>query len=92
MDGQLHLEIEKNVQPVQLPTRRVPTALKELLKKELDWLPSIGVIQKVDIPNERISAIVVTIKKNCKVRLNRYCAKATESSSSQKPLSPAHNR
>ena len=62
MDGQLHLEIDKNVHPVQLHTRRVPIALKEPLKKELDQLSNIVVIQKVDTPTEWISAIVVTIK------------------------------
>ena len=69
LDGQLQLEIDKNVQPVQLPTRRVPIALKEPLKQELDRLSNIGVIQKVGTPTEWISAVVITTKKNCKVRL-----------------------
>lgn len=67
--GQLHLEIDKDVHPVQLPTRRVPIALKEPLKQELDRLSSIGMILKVDTPTEWISAVVVTTKKNGKVRL-----------------------
>ena len=54
---------------VQLPTRRVPVALKEPLKQELDRLSNIGVIQRVDTPTEWISAIVVTTKKNGKVGL-----------------------
>ena len=43
-DGLLHLEIDKNVQPVQLPTRKVPIAiaLREPLKQELDRLSNIG--------------------------------------------------
>ena len=69
LEGQLHLEIDKNVQPVQLPTRRVPIALREPLKHELDRLSNIGVIQKVDTPTDWISALVVTTKKNGKVRL-----------------------
>ena len=69
LDGQLHLEIDKNVHPVELPTRRVPIALKEPLKQELDRLSNIGMIQKVDTPTEWISAVVVTTKKNGKVRL-----------------------
>ena len=68
INGQLHLEIDKNVHPVQLPTRRVPIALKEPLKKELDRLSNTGVIQKIGTLTEWISAIVVTIKKNGKVR------------------------
>ena len=69
LEGQLHLEIDKDVHPVQLPTRRVPIALKEPLKQELDRLSSIGMILKVDTPTEWISAVVVTTKKNGKVRL-----------------------
>ena len=32
----LHLEIDRNVQPVQLPTQKVPIALREPLKHELE--------------------------------------------------------
>lgn len=69
LEGLLHLEIDKNMQPVQLPTRKVPIALREPLKQELDRLLNIGVIRKVDIPTNWISALVVTTKKNGKVRL-----------------------
>ena len=69
LEGLLHLEIDKNVQPVQLPTRKVPIALKEPLKQELDRLSNIGVIWKVATPTNWISALVVTTKKNGKVRL-----------------------
>ena len=69
LEGLLHLEIDKNVQPVQLPTRKVPIALREPLKQELDRLSNIGVIRKVDTPTNWISALVVTTKKNGKVRL-----------------------
>ena len=69
LEGLLHLEIDRNVQPVQLPTRKVPIALREPLKHELDRFSNIGVIQKVDTPTSWISALVVTTKKNGKVRL-----------------------
>ena len=69
LEGLLHLEIDRNVQPVQLPTQKVPIALREPLKHELDRLLNIGVIQKVDTPTSWISALVVTTKKNGKVRL-----------------------
>lgn len=69
LDGQLPLEIDKNIQPVQLPTRRVPIALRELLKQELDRLSNIGVIRKVATPTEWVSAVVVTAKTNGKVSL-----------------------
>jgi len=34
LEGLLHLEIHKNVQSVQLPTQKVPIALREPLKEE----------------------------------------------------------
>ena len=76
LDGQLHLEIDQNVQPVQLTTRRVPIVFRERLKQELDRLSDISLIRKVDSPTEWISAMVITTKKNGKVnealRRNRY--------------------
>ena len=64
LDGQLHLESDKNVYPVQLPTRRVPIDLREPLKQELDRLSNTRGIRKVDTQTEWILA-----KKNGKVRL-----------------------
>lgn len=55
LEGLLHLEIDKNVQPVQLPTRKVPIALREPLKQELGRLSNIGVIRKVDTPTNWMS-------------------------------------
>lgn len=76
LDGQLHLEIDQNVQPVQLTTRRVPIVFRERLKQELDRLSDISLIRKVDSPTEWISAMVITTKKNGQVnealRRNRY--------------------
>ena len=54
LEGLLHLEIDRNVQPVQLPTRKVPIALREPLKHELDGLSDIGVIRNVDNPQAGI--------------------------------------
>ena len=67
--GQLHLEIDKNVHPVELPTRGVLIALKKPLKQGLDRPSNIGMIEKVDTSTEWISALVITTKKNDKVRL-----------------------
>jgi len=36
LEGDLHLEIDPNVPPVQLPTLKVPIAIKEKLKEELN--------------------------------------------------------
>lgn len=41
LEGLLPLGIDRNVQPVQLPTRKVPIALREPLKHKLDRLANI---------------------------------------------------
>ena len=41
LEGLLPLGIDSNVQPVQLPTRKVPIALREPLKHKLDRLANI---------------------------------------------------
>ena len=72
LEALLHLEIDRNVQPVQLPTRKVLIALREPLKHELDRLSNIGVIRKVDTPTSWISALVVTKPLNEALHRNHY--------------------
>lgn len=69
LEGDLHLEIDPSVTPVQLPTRRVPLAVKEKLKTELSRLEKLGVIKAVDVPTDWISAMVVTMKKDGRIRV-----------------------
>ena len=52
-----------------LPPRRVPLAVKDKLQAELEILSSIEIIAKVDDPTDWISSLVVTTKRNGKVRL-----------------------
>ena len=60
LEGDLHLEIDPNVPPVQLPTRKVPITIKEKLKEELDRLEGLNIITPVNVPTSGISATVVT--------------------------------
>ena len=69
LEGDLHLEIDPNVPPVQLPTRKVPIAIKEKLKEETDHLDGLNIITPVNVPTSWISAIVITLKKYGNVRL-----------------------
>ena len=69
LEGDLHLEIDPHVPPVQLPTRKVPIAIKEKLKEELDRLEGLNIITPVNVPTSWISATVITLKKNGNVRL-----------------------
>ena len=68
IEEKLHLQIDKTVPPVQLPTRKVPIAIKDKLKEELQRLTDLGVITPVEVPKEWISATVVTTKHNGKLR------------------------
>ncbi|PFX12515.1 Retrovirus-related Pol polyprotein from transposon opus [Stylophora pistillata] len=69
LEGDLHLEIDPNIPPVQLPTRKVPIAIKEKLKEEINRLEGLNIITPVNVPTSWISATVVTMKKNGNVRL-----------------------
>ena len=69
LEGALHLEIDPSVPPVQLPTRKVPLAVKEKFREELRRLEKLNIIAAVNVPTKWISATVVTLKKNGKVRL-----------------------
>ena len=69
LEGDLHLEIDPNVPPVQLSTRKVPIAIKEKLREEIDCLEGLNIITPVNVPTSWISPTVVTLKKNGNVRL-----------------------
>ena len=68
-EGKRHLEIDKTVTPVINPPRRVPFALKEKLKSELDRLEGLEIIREVKEPTDWVSSLVVVEKPNGKLRL-----------------------
>ena len=47
--GSLHLDVEDSVTPVQIPTRKVPIALRQHLEAELKRLANLGVLEPVDV-------------------------------------------
>ena len=49
LQEKLHLEVDKTVNPVVLPVRKVPFALKEPLKRELDRLVAKGILVPVEV-------------------------------------------
>ena len=69
LEGKLHFELDEEVKPVQLPVRKVPVAVRDKLKKEVNRLDNLNIIKKVTVPTDWISALVVTVKPNGKVRL-----------------------
>jgi hypothetical protein len=69
MDGKLHLEVDSSAQPVIMPPRRVPIAVKGKLKDELKRLEDMGVIAKQEAPTLWVSSLVVTEKSNGQLRV-----------------------
>ena len=57
------------VPPVIHPPRRVPEALREPLKKELEALVQQGIITKVDEPTDWVNSLVRVTKSNGTLRL-----------------------
>ena len=61
--------LKLNVTPVIKPSRRVPHAFMEPLKKELNSMVNMGVIEPVTEPTEWANPLVVAFKKNGKLRV-----------------------
>lgn len=64
-----HLTLKEGAIPVVHAPRRVPEALKEPLKNELDRMLALGVIEKVEEPRDWVSSLVLTTKANGKLRV-----------------------
>ena len=69
LDGDVHLEVDESVQPVQMPLRRVPIGIRDRVESELQRLVSDGIIAQVTEPSKWVSALLVVSKPNGKVRL-----------------------
>jgi hypothetical protein len=68
-NGEFHITLDPSVPPVIHPPRRVPKALREPLKKELDSLESQGIIVKVSEPTNWVKSLVCVTKPNGSLRL-----------------------
>ena len=68
-EGEFHITLDPAVPPVIHPPRRVPEALQELVKKELDSLEAQGIITKVSEPTDWVNSLVCITKPNGTLRL-----------------------
>ena len=68
-EGEYHITLDSTVPPVVHSPRRVPVALREPLKEELDTLIQQGIIAKVDRPTDWVNSRVCVTKPNGKLRL-----------------------
>ena len=69
LEEKLHVTLDKTVSPVILPVRtqrKVPLAVKEPLKKEIDRLVAQGILKPVDTPTDWVSSMVMVMKSNSK--------------------------
>ena len=69
LDGDYRIQIDSSVALVVHPPWKVPFALKERLKAELDRMETIRAIKKVTKPTEWVSSIVIIEKKDGKIRV-----------------------
>ena len=63
------MDVDPTVKKSQLPIRRVPVAMKQPLKDELDRLATMGTIERVDHPTDWMSHLVTVRKPNGSLRL-----------------------
>ena len=68
MSGKLHLEINKNVTPVQHNPRKIPVALKDDINSKLDQMIKQGILKEVNEPTNLISPFVA-VKTPGKLRI-----------------------
>ena len=69
LPGQIHLEVDQSITPVQEPVRRVPVAVRETLIKEIGDMEKDGVFKKVDEPTDWVSPLVIVKKPNGRLRI-----------------------
>ena len=69
MEGEYHIELDDNVEPVVHPPRRVPKSLLERLKLKLQEVEERDIIQKVDIPTPWVNSLVIVEKRDGSLRL-----------------------
>ena len=61
---EVHLEVDNSVKPIITPTRRVPTALKDELKEELNRYVEQGILTPLEEPALWVSSSAVATKKS----------------------------
>ena len=67
--GEAKLKVDPTVTPTVLPSRRIPHALKDKVKEELEELLSRGILEKVDEPTDWVSQMVTVTKPNGSLRI-----------------------
>jgi len=69
VEGNVHLQVDDFVLPVRMPLRKLPVAIKEKVRVELERLQSQGIIVAVAEPTAWISTLLVVTKPNGGIRI-----------------------
>ncbi|KAK2712390.1 hypothetical protein QYM36_011167 [Artemia franciscana] len=69
LPGKCKIHLKEGAVPTVQPPKRVPFALQEKLKEELDRLEVMGIIEKTTTPTEWVKSIVVVQKLNGSLRI-----------------------
>ena len=69
VDGEYHIDYNKNCTPVVHAPRKIPLTLKPKLKLTLDRLAKAEVIRKVDKPTDWVNSMVIVEKKDGSLRI-----------------------
>ena len=69
LEGEHHLKVRPEIQPVVMPTRRVPISVRPKLEEELNRMVDQGVLEKVEQPTAWVSQMAVTAKKDGSLRI-----------------------
>ncbi|CAC5385605.1 unnamed protein product [Mytilus coruscus] len=70
LPGTHKIRINKTVAPVVHAPRKIPIAIKDKVKAELDRMEDIGVIFKQQEPTQWVNSMVTVIKPNGKIRIS----------------------
>ena len=63
------IHIKENATPVIYPTRKIPVALEDRLKKELDTIERNGVIKRIEEPTDWVNSLVLVEKPDGSLRI-----------------------
>jgi len=69
LEGEVHLETDKSVRPVQMPLRRLPVAICQDVETELRKLVQDDIIAPISEPTPWVSALLVAMKPQAGIRI-----------------------
>ena len=69
LDREVHLEVDRTVPPVRIPPGRLPVAIKDRIKTELDEMCRNGIIEPISEASPWMFAFLVVAKLNGRLRI-----------------------